>query len=711
MNRMNKKRISERKLPLPLLAAVMVLMTIFCLMPTACADTQVKLNIDGRNINASVEPIIKNNRTLVPVRIVSEELGAEVSWNAADRSVYITKEGRSVLLRVDRNFIEYTIDGVKSYDLSDAAPQIVNDTTFVPIRLIGNALGVGIQWNENSRMITIDSKESSSITPFFDMNIISVQSGGTITGTTSLQATLPSSMPAATTQIKYLLLDPNTGSGFIIASGNDPTAAYQWQPKTSDSGEKVLAAVLYDSSGKFLAGNVKPVQVALTPNVVLTGLAPNQTVNGAVNLGVNLNFSAAYVKYEITNTDTGKTTETSEQDPAGVYSWTPPMEYNGNVTVIVTAYDQKGQAYPGQPVSIIAAVPRTLSLTGVTSGQTVDGPVTLSTIRNFDVLSTEYISRDTATGTEQSLVNFAYGSYTWFPGPEGSGNKELFVRVTGTDGILYTSNAISVYAAGTAKLMLQGAGPDQVITSAAPAKLKVASNITLSSIKYVMTNTSTGTQKVIATLQNASQEFTYTPASGDGGSWKLNAVGTYDSGQTISTEAVNVKVYTGTLYPPKAIVAKNEFQSMASSLAVSDAKKSGMSAALQTAQAMLESGWGQSIPVDKYSGELSYNLFGIKGAGTAGSVISNTWEEYNGIKYHIDDKFRAYHNVSESWADHNKLLMNASRYEPYRKVMYDSSLGAWALKRCGYATDSKYPVKLINLIEQYGLQELDRISI
>ena len=53
-----------------------------------------------------------------------------------------------------------------------------------------------------------------------------------------------------------------------------------------------------------------------------------------------------------------------------------------------------------------------------------------------------------------------------------------------------------------------------------------------------------------------------------------------------------------------------------------DAKRSGMSAALQTAQAMLESGWGQSIPVDKYNGELSYNLFGIKGTGTAGTVIS-----------------------------------------------------------------------------------------
>ena len=43
--------------------------------------------------------------------------------------------------------------------------------------------------------------------------------------------------------------------------------------------------------------------------------------------------------------------------------------------------------------------------------------------------------------------------------------------------------------------------------------------------------------------------------------------------------------------------------------------------------------------------------------------------------------------------------------------MYDSSQGAWALKRAGYATDSKYPVKLMRIIESYGLVELDQLGI
>ena len=136
-----------------------------------------------------------------------------------------------------------------------------------------------------------------------------------------------------------------------------------------------------------------------------------------------------------------------------------------------------------------------------------------------------------------------------------------------------------------------------------------------------------------------------------------------------------------------------------------------MSAALQTAQAILETGWGQSTPADKYTGKPSNNLFGIKGKGSAGSVISNTWEEYNGTTFRIDAEFRAYNSPEESWNDHKTLLLTSSRYEPYRQVMHNSTLGAWALKRTGYATDSKYPLKLIDIIKRYDLHLLDEKGI
>lgn len=179
----------------------------------------------------------------------------------------------------------------------------------------------------------------------------------------------------------------------------------------------------------------------------------------------------------------------------------------------------------------------------------------------------------------------------------------------------------------------------------------------------------------------------------------------------MTSEGVPFRVYLGELYAARPVVEKDKFLDLAAGLASQSWQKTGMSAALQTAQAILETGWGQSVPVDKYTGKFSFNLFGIKGTGPAGSVISNTWEEYNGQTYRVDANFRAYNSIEESWADHKELLLTASRYEPFRAVMHDSTQGAWALKRAGYATDSKYPLKLMDIIRRYDLQKLDEVKI
>jgi flagellum-specific peptidoglycan hydrolase FlgJ len=67
--------------------------------------------------------------------------------------------------------------------------------------------------------------------------------------------------------------------------------------------------------------------------------------------------------------------------------------------------------------------------------------------------------------------------------------------------------------------------------------------------------------------------------------------------------------------------------------------------------------------------------------------------------------------VEQSWADHKRILLELSRYQIYRDVMYNPVLGAYAVRRAGYATDSRYPQKLINIINEYDLWSLDEIGI
>ncbi len=119
-------------------------------------------------------------------------------------------------------------------------------------------------------------------------------------------------------------------------------------------------------------------------------------------------------------------------------------------------------------------------------------------------------------------------------------------------------------------------------------------------------------------------------------------------------------------------------------------------ASITLAQGILESGSGQ--------GRLSLeanNHFGIK---------CHTW---TGAKiYHDDDKkgecFRKYNNAKYSFRDHSLFLTSRTRYAGLFNIKV-TNYKAWArgLKAAGYATDRKYPQKLIDLIERYELYKYD----
>lgn len=120
-------------------------------------------------------------------------------------------------------------------------------------------------------------------------------------------------------------------------------------------------------------------------------------------------------------------------------------------------------------------------------------------------------------------------------------------------------------------------------------------------------------------------------------------------------------------------------------------------ASITIAQGILESGSGK--------GRLSIeanNHFGIKCHNWTGAKI-----------YHDDDEdqecFRKYNNAKYSFRDHSLFLTGRKRYEALFKLKQNDYKG-WAkgLQQAGYATDTKYPEKLISLIERYELYKLDR---
>jgi flagellum-specific peptidoglycan hydrolase FlgJ len=136
-------------------------------------------------------------------------------------------------------------------------------------------------------------------------------------------------------------------------------------------------------------------------------------------------------------------------------------------------------------------------------------------------------------------------------------------------------------------------------------------------------------------------------------------------------------------------------------IAMDEQVRTGIPAAVKLAQGIHESGAGQGDLALK-----SNNHFGIK--------CKSNWTGLTA--YHDDDEkgecFRAYENVESSYKDHSDFLKTSKRYAHLFLLAPDDYKG-WAngLKQAGYATNPKYPLLIIKLIETYELNAYTLLAL
>jgi flagellum-specific peptidoglycan hydrolase FlgJ len=159
----------------------------------------------------------------------------------------------------------------------------------------------------------------------------------------------------------------------------------------------------------------------------------------------------------------------------------------------------------------------------------------------------------------------------------------------------------------------------------------------------------------------------------------------------VDTESRAVVVKTSE--PPSSV---DTYISQYAAIAMTEMRKSKIPASITLAQGILESASGRGRLAVKAN-----NHFGIKCHGWKGDKI-----------YHDDDQsqecFRKYKHAASSYEDHSEFLTGRTRYANLFNLRLNDYKG-WAegLKAAGYATDRKYPQKLISLIERYQLYKFD----
>jgi uncharacterized protein YkwD len=127
------------------------------MMQTVFAADDISVYLNDKKMEFEQSPIINNDSTLVPFRAIFEELDMTVQWFGDENRVTAQKEGTSITLFIDRPVMYVNTDVIEL----DTPPIIYNDFTLVPLRAVSEAAGAQVDWDGNTRTVTITSEESN----------------------------------------------------------------------------------------------------------------------------------------------------------------------------------------------------------------------------------------------------------------------------------------------------------------------------------------------------------------------------------------------------------------------------------------------------------------------------------------------------------------------------------------------------------------------
>lgn len=107
---------------------------------------------NGDQVSFDQSPFIENDRVLVPMRAIFEELGATVLWEERTETITATDGYSTIVMQIGNNIIAKNDEGIEA----EVAPRIIGDRTFVPLRVISESLGAEVNWDDESHTVTIN---------------------------------------------------------------------------------------------------------------------------------------------------------------------------------------------------------------------------------------------------------------------------------------------------------------------------------------------------------------------------------------------------------------------------------------------------------------------------------------------------------------------------------------------------------------------------
>lgn len=113
-----------------------------------------EINVFGEVKESDAIPKIVNGRTMLPIRIIAEALGASVEWEGLEQKVLVLKDGMEIVITIDSDVALVNGDVINL----ESSAFVENDRTYLPLRFISENLGADVNWNAETQTVTITPK-------------------------------------------------------------------------------------------------------------------------------------------------------------------------------------------------------------------------------------------------------------------------------------------------------------------------------------------------------------------------------------------------------------------------------------------------------------------------------------------------------------------------------------------------------------------------
>lgn len=124
--------------------------------PVQANSAAIQLIIEGQTLQPDVPPQLVQGRTMVPIRIIAEEMGAEVGWDNQQRKVTIQSNSIDLTMHVGQK--KAKVNGKEV--AMDVPPVIDKGRTLVPLRFVGESLGTTVGWEQDTRSVIVNQAYS-----------------------------------------------------------------------------------------------------------------------------------------------------------------------------------------------------------------------------------------------------------------------------------------------------------------------------------------------------------------------------------------------------------------------------------------------------------------------------------------------------------------------------------------------------------------------